>query len=301
MIKQQHHITVCVCTYLRPVLLRRLLDALSLQETNGLFSYSVVVTDNDRLASAQSVVADFKASSQMDVGYFVEPRRGIPRARNTALKHATGDFVAFIDDDEFPVATWLLTLLTVCTSYEVDGVLGPVKRHFDIEPPKWIIDGMFYERPTLPTGLLVEWQKARTGNVLFRRTLVADDREPFRPEFRSGEDQDFFRRMIEKGAVFVWSSEAVVYESVPPVRWQRRFLLRRALLRGESNCLKTTFGIPSLCKSIVAVLAYSFVLPFSACFGQHVFMSRLVRLCDHLGKVLAAMGIRLIREPYITE
>ena len=35
--------------------------------------------------------------------------------------------------------------------------------------------------------------------------------------------------------------------------------------------------------------------------GQHRFMSLLVRLCDHLGKILAVIGINPVKGPYITE
>jgi hypothetical protein len=34
----------------------------------------------------------------------VEPRQGIARARNLAVAHAHGDFLAFLDDDELPPA-----------------------------------------------------------------------------------------------------------------------------------------------------------------------------------------------------
>ena len=37
------HISVCICTYKRPIPLKRLLDSLKQQETGGLFTYSVVV------------------------------------------------------------------------------------------------------------------------------------------------------------------------------------------------------------------------------------------------------------------
>jgi len=48
--------------------------------------------------------------------------------------------------------------------------------------------------------------------------------------------------MIERGHAFVWCNEAVVYEVVPPVRWRRTFMLRRALLRGKVSPLDPTFG-----------------------------------------------------------
>jgi hypothetical protein len=35
--------------------------------------------------------------------------------------------------------------------------------------------------------------------------------------------------------------------------------------------------------------------------GQHRFMRCLVKLCDHLGKLLALFGINPIKDPYVTE
>lgn len=43
------HISVCICTFKRPSLLLRLLKELAGQETQGLFTYSIVVVDNDHL------------------------------------------------------------------------------------------------------------------------------------------------------------------------------------------------------------------------------------------------------------
>src|SRR5207245_2759845 len=85
----------------------------------------------------------------------------------------------------------------------------------DNEPPEWLIKGGFYQRPTHPTGFLMPWHECRTGNVLFRRAILNSSETPFRREFGTGgEDQDFFRRMIERGHRFVWCNEAVTFELV---------------------------------------------------------------------------------------
>ncbi len=42
------HISVCICTFKRTPLLKRLLQALEEQETDGLFTFSIVVADNDQ-------------------------------------------------------------------------------------------------------------------------------------------------------------------------------------------------------------------------------------------------------------
>ena len=293
-------ISVCICTYKRPNLLKRLLEALYDQDTSGLFTYAIVVVDNDWLRSAEHVVADFAAQSPIPLKYCVEPQQNIAMARNRAIANADGHFIACIDDDEFPAKDWLLKLFRACEQYGVDGVLGPVKRHFDEQPPEWIAKGNFYQRRSYPTGHVVEWRKGRTGNLLLRRRVLADGAPPFRSEFRAGEDQDFLRRMIEKGYVFIWCEEAVVYEVVPPIRWRRTFLLRQALLRGASARLQPTCWPSNIAKSMLAVLVYTVVLAPALLLGHHKFMTVLLKLCDHLGKLLAVLGINPIRAPYVT-
>lgn len=295
------HISVCICTYKRPHLLRRLLDELAGQDTGGQFTYSIVIVDNDQLRSAEAIALDFAARAPISLNYCVESQQGISLARNKAVENATGDFIAFIDDDEFPTRSWLRTLFKTLDERNVDGVLGPVKPHFEQGAPKWVVKGKFYDRPTYPTGLVIDRQKGRTGNVLLRRRIFAPGEPPFRPEFRTGEDQDFFGRMIQKGHVFIWCDEAVAYEIVPAIRWKRAFMLRRALLQGASSFLNPDHRGLYIAKSIICVPAYAVALPFAHLLGHHRFMTLLVKLFDHLGKLLAVMGINPVKAQYVTE
>src|SRR5689334_7433060 len=105
------HIAVCICTYKRPQLLKRLLQELRLQETEGHFEWSVVVADNDESRSAEQVASEFAQTSGITVTYCMESRRGISLTRNKAVNNTAGDFIAFIDDDELPGCCWLHNLL----------------------------------------------------------------------------------------------------------------------------------------------------------------------------------------------
>jgi len=301
MTNETKHICVCICTYKRPEFLKRLLDELGTQSTDGLLTYSIVVTDNDHFQSAKPVVLDFAAGSPIPIKYCVEPRQNIALARNKAIENAAGDFVAFIDDDEFPTKRWLLTLFNACNEYGVDGALGPVKPHFDQKPPTWVVKSKLYERPTYPTGFVIDGTKGRTGNVLLKMQVLESDGPLFRPEFRAGSDQDFFRRSIENGHVFIWCNEAVAYEVVPPVRWKRTFMLRRAILRGATARLHPTSAAVEIAKSVIAVPVYTVALPLALLVGHHWFMLLLIKTCDHLGKLLAFLGINPIQEQYITD
>jgi len=299
--KEAAQITVCVCTYKRPHLLRRLLKELIRQDTGGLFRYSIVVADNDEAKSAEATVAETRTLSNVRITYCVEPRRSIALARNKVVANAEGEYVAFIDDDEFPEPEWLLKLFRTCNEHKVDGVLGPVKRHFDETPPAWFRNSSIYDRAVYPTGQKVAWEDARTGNVLLRRRIIASEAAPFRQEFRAGEDQDFFRRKTEEGCVFIWSADAVVFETIPPARWKRSYILRKAALQGATAALQPNCGAVNIMKSIVAVPLYLAISPFVLLLGQHRFMGLMVKIFDHSGKLLMLMGINPIREEYVSE
>ncbi|MCG2777802.1 MAG: glycosyltransferase [Desulfobacterales bacterium] len=267
------------------------------QKPDELFTYSIVVVDNDYKQSAKNIVADIKTQSLVHIDYYVEPEKNFALVRNKAVQNATGDFVAFIDDDEFPVNTWLLNLYKTHNEYRADGVLGPVKPHFEEEPPKWIIKGKLCERRSFKTGTILQNPKdTRTGNVLLTKKIFNDEDNLFNPDFgrTGGEDVDFFKRMIEKGRKFIWCDEAPVYEIVPPERCKRSYFLRRALLRGLINSKDASLN--SILKSVVAFLIYTIMLPFSVLIGQHIFMKYLIKNCDHIGKLLGVFGLKVIKE-----
>jgi glycosyltransferase involved in cell wall biosynthesis len=266
------HIVVCICTYKRQDLLETLLHRLEKQVTDDMFEYSIVIVDNDRNESAKTVVDSIRDHSKLDIRYYTEPEQNIAMARNKAVENARGDFIAFIDDDEIPADRWLLTLYAVCEKRNADGVLAPVYPRFDIDPPEWVIKGGFFERPSHETGTVLKWQNTRTGNVLIRRNVFDDKGSRFDRKFLTGEDRDFFRRMIGEGYVFIWCNDAPVYENIPPLRWEKSFMLKRALFRGKIAVNHPGSGGADLLKSILAVVLYTALLPVSILFGQHVFM-----------------------------
>ena len=291
------HITICICTFCRPKLLKRLLLNLADQNTNDLFTYSIVVVDNDKHESAKKIVYEFVNSNQIDITYCIEPRKSIAYARNKSLEVSKGDAIAFIDDDEFPSHDWLAHLKKTMDTYQVSGVFGPVRPHFEQNPPKWILRGQFYKRPEHQTGYILPTNECRTGNALIDKKILDKLNIIFRPQFKdSSEDTDLFYRLKKMGHSFVWCNEAIVYETIQPNRWKRRFMIKRALLRGKTSLLyseKTYYGI---FKSIIAVSIYSFSLPFLQIIGHHLFIKYLIKLCDHLGKLLALIGLNPIRE-----
>lgn len=294
-------ITICVCTYQRPKQLGQLLERLDQQATKGLFKFSIVVVDNDARQSARSIVDSWAERLRIPIIYRVEPRQNIALARNASVGMATGELVAFIDDDEEPSGDWLRKLYEVLVHYAADGVLGPVVPKFEEGAPDWAVKGRVFQRPSFETGEVIHWSITGTGNVLVKREVLLEFEGPFNPQFGAGgEDTDFFRRAMSGGRVFVWCAEAVCHEYVPPERTRVVFQLRRALLRGKTALRGPAGGWRGILKSVVAIPLYALALPVCLLLGSHVFVTCLVRSFDHVGKLLATCGIDFVGDKYIT-
>jgi glycosyltransferase involved in cell wall biosynthesis len=291
-------ITVCICTYQRPELLERLLTAVAAQRTGGLFTFSCAVVDNDESASARTVVQRLQAAFPVPIRYAVEPARNFALARNRSLSLVSGNFFAFVDDDEVPGEDWLMLLWRTLHEHHADAVLGPVRPYFETEPPSWVVRSRICERPSYPTGSTLHWRQTRTGNVLMRAAMVTEDNIRFDPAFATGgEDVDFFKRASRAGKTFVWCEEAPVYELVPEARLRRSYHLKRALLQGRVS-LKYATERPSALemlrlavKAFAAMVIYTCALPFLFLLGDHVGMKYLIKDCHHIARLLAILGI----------
>jgi succinoglycan biosynthesis protein ExoM len=293
---ETRHITVCIPTYKRPRMLDRCLGALQNQSTRG-FTYSIIVVDNDARQSARQTVEDWRARGCVEIQYALEPVQNISLSRNRAIAESRGDLVAFIDDDEFPEASWLLTMFNACRASSADGVLGPVLPSFSGTPPEWLVKSGLCDRASFPSGTEMTNSKyMRTGNVLVARRLFESCLAPFDPRLglSGGEDSDFFERMVSAGRRFVWCQEAAVHEEVPEERQTPKYLITRAFIRGVTSAdQEPAFGAGTV-KSVAALLLYTLSLPVLRIAGYHLFMRYLVRDCDHLAKLLAHCGIRLV-------
>jgi GT2 family glycosyltransferase len=86
--------------------------------------FDLVVVDN-RPEPNRIPLPDFGSDGRVRV--FWEPHRGVSAARNCGFENATGDFVAFTDDDAEVDFDWLLELaLRFVTSPTVDAIGGLV-------------------------------------------------------------------------------------------------------------------------------------------------------------------------------
>lgn len=233
MTDQRLPVTIAVPTFHRPDELRVLLPLLQAQaaevDASGGTTTDVLVIDNDPAGSGRS------AAEEAGVRYVVEPHPGIAAARNRALDESTGSrLLAFIDDDEHPHPGWLRELIRVWRISEPALVSGRVVASFERPPGRWIEEGRFFVRRSLPTGtpltvaaagnLLLDLDQVRASGVRFALDLGLS----------GGEDTLFSRRLHQEGYRMVWCDESVITDLVPAARISRRWVLRRAWSHGNS-------------------------------------------------------------------
>lgn len=116
-------ITVVVCTRDRPAALARCLDSLFVQRYRN---FRVLVVDNAPSSDATSAVVR-AAGHRGLVERIVAPHTGLSRARNAAVAAASGETLAWIDDDEVADRYWLCGVARALIRYpEADVVSGPV-------------------------------------------------------------------------------------------------------------------------------------------------------------------------------
>ncbi|MCB5364551.1 glycosyltransferase family 2 protein [Pusillimonas sp. CC-YST705] len=228
-------VSICVCTYKRPHLIDGLMQALQSQSALGRV-LEIIVVDNDPQRSAMPALKRWQAQSVVPLVALSCAEPNISLARNTAIHQAAGIWLAFIDDDELPVETWLAQLLKSAEAGGVDAVFGPVLPRYPETAPQWVVQGGFFERRRLPSGAPVGKEDVRSGNVLIRREALLAEAGPFDAAFgrTGGEDTLLFSRMLDRQASFVWNDEAVVFEPVEANRMNARWLLRRAYRGGQT-------------------------------------------------------------------
>jgi glycosyltransferase involved in cell wall biosynthesis len=115
--------SVVVCTRNRSASVKETLDALARLDAAD---YEVLVVDNStdkekELTEKFSIAAGAK--------YIHEPRRGLNVARNTGIANASGDIIAFTDDDCLPEKNWLRQTLANYSDPSVWACTSRIVQH----------------------------------------------------------------------------------------------------------------------------------------------------------------------------
>lgn len=224
-------ISVCICTFRRQSV-RETIESIAGQKISAEISFEVIVVDNDIEPSARTLVEETAARFDgLDLTYVHAPARNISIARNACLDHAKGEWIAFIDDDEIAIESWLQNHYDKVIHENIDLSFGPVVSIYPDHAPDWIrqIDlhsiSVGDRRPIL-TG--------HTSNAFFRRQHPAIAPLRFSEDRgrSGGEDTQFFHHCFQGGARIEETKEAFVYEPVADNRLSLDWLVKNKFRSG---------------------------------------------------------------------
>jgi succinoglycan biosynthesis protein ExoM len=294
-------VSICIITFQRPEGLQALLEHLAHLTFEKVSPplVEVIVIDNEVNPDIHQLCHRLAAQFSLSLTYDVETQRGISYARNKAVScvDETIDFIAFIDDDEWPHPAWLDELLSVQQLYSADVVAGPVLPILQDSVPDWIVSGQFFERPRHSSGTSLKG--AATNNVLVRASLLRTMEKVFddRWALSGGEDWHLFKRLYHAGCSMVWSNDAVVYEAVPASRTTLKWLLQRSYSHGntESLCeimLNPSFKTYGVClfRGARRLIKGILWMPFCLLSKKQILNRNLKYLAHSLGLIAGVMG-----------
>jgi GT2 family glycosyltransferase len=296
-------LVVAIPTYRRPQGLERLLRALAGLRTSAALRVLVADNDADR-AEGHAVVARIKSQSyRWPLEVITVPQRGIAQARNALVAHALDhyrfDYLAMLDDDEWPDAGWIDAFLAVAGNTNADALHGAVLPDFEAEPGRWAraCRGLAPWRGTTGPVPMIH----STSNVLLRRAALAQLSRPYfdsRFALSGGEDKDFFTRLANARATFAWADDAIVHAHVPATRSTPRWALQRAFRIGNSDMrvfIKYRKGLLAHARESAKIAAALILSPPAAILFVPLASRRMAPLCKFAraaGKLAALFGAR---------
>ncbi len=292
---------IVIPTFRRPGGLAKALACLDRLATDA--HVSVLVAENDPAGGEGREVVIRQASlHRLPIRWLDVAERGVSHVRNaliaTALAEQEVEFVACMDDDEWPEPQWLQELIAMQERTGADIVGGTLLPAFASEPPEWARHLELF-RQEQPDGYSeMVWG---TCNVLITRPILERMKAPwFDPELglTGGEDMEFFARARNADAKFAWATAAVMHEDVPEGRMRLSWVFRRAFRIGSTNALVQRrwryrkFARPLiLIKSVGRLAAAGFlVLRHPANAGQR--MEAFSLAARSLGEMASLLGLR---------
>jgi glycosyltransferase involved in cell wall biosynthesis len=206
------HVSIVIPTHNRIERLKRVLAALERQNYDQDNFEVIVVSDGSSDGTNEYLSA---LTTPLCFHTVVQPNQGVAVARNSGVRHATGDLVLFIDDDVVPAPQLIAEHVRIHTTHTDDViVLGPMLTPDDFPMSRWVrweqamltkqYDAMLAGQYT-PTA-----RQFYTGNTSLARThLLASG--GFDENFRRAEDVELAYRLAKRGLQFVFNPDAIGY------------------------------------------------------------------------------------------
>ncbi len=156
--------------------------------------FQAILVDDGSTDDSPGILADF-AWRDDRMTLIRQPNAGLAAARNTGLDAATGEFVHFLDADDWLLPNAFEDLLLACRWTALDAACGPWHLYDNTTQPL----GITMPPPDKRTGLehLLEGNRLAPHSHIIRRSRIGSMR--FDTSLRVCEDYDFWLKLASTG------------------------------------------------------------------------------------------------------
>lgn len=216
----------------------------------------LLIVDNNSNAKHKRRYKQIIESLETDVKVVLltEEKQGRSCALNRGVKEASGEFIAFIDDDETASEGWLHTIQewTQREEQPIDYVVGPCLPDWESPPPLWLPALSHQYRGLL--GWIEQSNKIESfdsfdgelcgGNCLIRKSalvragLFNENLGRRDKNLMGGEDGALHRRLKELQMRGMYDPKMIIYHKVPTSRMTYSYHLRWSFWSGVSNYIR---------------------------------------------------------------
>lgn len=244
--------TVAICTWNRAPLISRTLEQLTrIKPPCG--GWELVVVNNNSTDETEHVLESYKG--RLPLRRFFEPVPGLSHARNTAVKHATGDYVVWTDDDVLVDANWLAAHERAVERWPEAAVFGgPVRPRFEGTPPAWLsrawrqVENAFAVRELGAEPFEIDRHRLPYGpNFVVRmreqRHFLYDPKLGRKHGAGAlGEEVAVLRAILAAGGTGWWVPDATVEHWIPMERQTISYLRNYYTLLGRTYYHRESYG-----------------------------------------------------------
>lgn len=168
-------------------------------------SYEIIVIDDGSTDNTKEVVAQYGNR----VKYFYQENQGVAQARNRGLECATGQYISFLDQDDFFLPHKLSAQVKIL---EEDSSIGLVNSGWEIvdrQANKLAAVEPWHNLPQLDLDSLIVWKPVFLGAMLFRRSWL-DRCDKFDVTLEQTPDVDLVLRLASIGCPATWLKKSTV-------------------------------------------------------------------------------------------
>lgn len=241
--------SVVVCTFNRKKTLQENLKSL-LNQTFDHQKFEIIIVDDGSSDGTLSFLrAQLKKTNKPSIRIIKHHNIGLANSRNIAAKIATGEFVAFIDDDAKADKNWLKNAAKCISAVypRPRGVTGPVRSYYEIKKPSWFKDEYVDDIKGTKEKFLKTGEAFSGPNMILRKDLIQkyggfDESVDMKAELLMlGEETRLFERIWEKNAgksILYYSPQIIVNHLIHPYKLTISYTLKRWFATGQSYYLR---------------------------------------------------------------